>query len=115
MNTESQENTGKFAYNKKSHILSSMLVKPSLENEAEDFKSRTLEVPREKYDGTWNFQGYFPRKCKQEPSCHMDKITFKWDKEKSNEWFSLKTSANKAGETCTVSEKKMQSYGKTWI
>ena len=66
-----------------------------------------MKVPKEKYEGNWQFTGYFPRKCKQKPPCRMDTMKFSLNKGQSNdEWISLETTGNKVGETCSISETK---------
>jgi hypothetical protein len=42
MENRHQRKPGEFAYNRKSHILSAMMVKPTLENSMDEIKARTL-------------------------------------------------------------------------
>ena len=54
-----------------------MMKPPTIEMEAEWMGKKTKAVDLDNYEGQWKFKAYFPRNCKQEPTCRIDKITFK--------------------------------------
>ena len=66
-----------FAYNPKSLRRSLMMKPPTINFETEKCKQKTKAVSLDNYEGQWKFKAYFPRNCKQEPTCRIDRITFK--------------------------------------
>ena len=54
-----------------------MMRPPTIEMEAEWMRKKTEAIPMDHYEGEWQFKAYFPRNCKVEPSCRINKINFK--------------------------------------
>ena len=69
------------------------------------------------FEGNWNFKGYWPKDCKETPSCFVENMKFtRLHPKKTTRGFTgFDTEISKTGETCNVDDSTLKHYGYTWI
>ena len=104
-----------FFTNEKSYERSLMRMKPKIENEWDVMSAKTREVPKSRIQGEWRFNGYYPKKCKQKPLCHMGRVRFDIAEGTKNpsERALFTTSGTKTGAGCSLKELKSRTFGYT--
>jgi len=70
----------------------------TIEMEADYMREKTSKIPLERYEGEWKFKSYFPKNCKEEPTCRVDRINFTRDASNDNQnWNMFRTRVAKRG------------------
>ena len=104
-----------FAYNPKSLRRSMMMRPPVINFETRELREKTEAIPFETYAGDWKFKAYFPKGCKPEPNCRIERLTLDRITSTKPGWEAWSTSGIKTGEGCKLKERRANPFGTTFI